>query len=133
MLIYCDSVILIYHLEFTGPLHARAVARLSALRAGGDEIAVSELTRLECRVKPIRLGDAAALAQWDHFFAQPDVRLVPITPACFERATQIRAAYNFKTPDALHLAAAVESGCNIFLTNDTRLSRYPDITVEVLP
>ena len=33
----------------------------------------------------------------------------------------------------LQLATAVEHGCDRFLTNDTRLSRFPDITVEVLP
>jgi hypothetical protein len=27
----------------------------------------------------------------------------------------------------------VESGCDRFLTNDTRLSAFTDITVEVLP
>jgi len=36
------------------------------------------------------------------------------------------------TPDALNLAAAIECGCSVFLTNDTRLSRFPDIAVEVL-
>jgi predicted nucleic acid-binding protein len=35
--------------------------------------------------------------------------------------------------DSLHLAAAVEGGCDRFLTNDARLSRFPDIPVEVLP
>jgi hypothetical protein len=27
----------------------------------------------------------------------------------------------------------VEGGCNVFLTNDTRLSSFHDLTVEVLP
>jgi hypothetical protein len=31
------------------------------------------------------------------------------------------------------LAAAAESGCDRFLTNDTRLSAFTDIPVEVLP
>jgi hypothetical protein len=30
-------------------------------------------------------------------------------------------------------AAAAEAACDRFLTNDTRLSSFPDITVEVLP
>jgi predicted nucleic acid-binding protein len=45
----------------------------------------------------------------------------------------MRADLNFKTPDALHLAAAIEGGCARFLTNDTRLNRCSDIVVEVLP
>ncbi len=35
--------------------------------------------------------------------------------------------------DALQLAAAVELGANVFLTNDVRLRSFPDLTVEVLP
>ncbi len=38
-----------------------------------------------------------------------------------------------KTIDALHLAAAVESGCGAFLTNDARLGGFRDLVVEILP
>jgi predicted nucleic acid-binding protein len=37
-----------------------------------------------------------------------------------------------KPLDSLHLAAAVEHGYGLFLTNDVQLRRFPDITVEVL-
>ena len=133
MLVYCDSVILIYYLDHTGTFQARATSRLAVLRAAKDQIAVSDLTRLECRVLPIRLNKTQALADFDAFFALPDVLHVPLTTAVYDRATVIRARYGFKTTDALHLAAAVEAGCGRFLTNDTRLSRFPDIPVEVLP
>ncbi len=39
----------------------------------------------------------------------------------------------FSLPDAIHLAAAVESGCEMFLTNDNRLDGFSDLTVEILP
>jgi predicted nucleic acid-binding protein len=48
------------------------------------------------------------------------------------RAAQLRADLNLKTPDALHLAAAIEAGCDRVLTNDNRLSKCTDIPVEVL-
>ncbi len=78
-------------------------------------------------------GDTAKLAVFDAFFLRPDVRVVPVSTAVFDRATQIRAAHKFKLGDALHLAAAVESGCDSFLTNDSRLSAFTGIPVEVLP
>jgi predicted nucleic acid-binding protein len=123
------------HLLLRGrpPFQARAAARLAGLSAAGDQVAVSELSRLECRVKPIRLGDAAVLAIYDGFFGRPDVTLVPITAAVFDRATMIRAARNFSLADSLHLATAVAGGCDRFLTNDHRLAGFPDIAVEVLP
>jgi predicted nucleic acid-binding protein len=133
MLIYCDSVILIYLLDTVGPFNLRAVARMTALRAGGDVAGFSDLTRLECRIKPLKLGATTTLADFDAFFTRPDVRLVPITTAVFDRATLIRAMHNFKLGDSLHLAAAAEGGCDRFLTNHTRLSAFPDLPVEVLP
>ena len=133
MLIYCDSVILIYFYEHTGAFNVRAVNRMTALRTAGDRIGVSDLSRLECRVQPIRRGDPATVAMYDAFFALPDVQLIPITSVVFDRATLYRATYNFKLADALHLAAAVEAHCDRFLTNDARLSRCTDIPVEVLP
>ena len=35
--------------------------------------------------------------------------------------------------DALHLAVSIESGCDVFLTNDGQLADFSDITVEMLP
>lgn len=133
MLIYCDSVILIYFYEHTGPLNVRAANRLASLAAAGDRIAASDLSRLECRVKPIRLGNAGTLTIYDGFFSRPDVRLVPINSAVFDRATMIRAIHSFSLADSLHLAAALEGGCGLFLTNDVRLNKFPDLSIEVLP
>jgi predicted nucleic acid-binding protein len=133
MRVYCDSVIPIYYFEGAPPFKTRATTRLTALWAAGDVIVISDLVRLECRMLPIRLGDTDRLAQYDTLFAQPNVTLAPITTAVFDRATLIRATHNFKLADALHLAAAAVAGCDLFLTNDTRLSAFTDIPVEVLP
>ncbi len=133
MRIYGDSVILIYYFEGTPPFKARATSRLTALWAGGDVLVNSDLVRLECRMLPIRLGDSVRLADYDNLFVQPNVTLVPMTSAVFDRATEIRAIHNFKVGDSLHLAAAVEGGCDHFLTNDARLSAFTGIPVELLP
>jgi uncharacterized protein len=133
MRIYCDSVILIYYFEGTPLYKARAASRLAALGAAGDILATSDLVRLECRMQPIRSGNAVQLAEYDALFVRPDVQLVPLTTAVFNRATLIRATHNFKLADALHLAAAVEAGCMSFLTNDHRLAGFLDLTVDVLP
>ena len=133
MIIYCDTSVLIYWLDQVGPFHIRARNRFQSLEAAKDQMAVSYLTRLEYRVGPLKRRDAAALKAFDDFFARSDVQLVPLSAAVFERAAQLRVDLNVKTPDALHLAAAIESSCGRFLTNDNRLSKCTDITVEVLP
>lgn len=132
MLVYLDSVIVIYLVEGATSFQVKAQARLAALTSAGHQVAVSDLTRLECRVKPVRLGDAALLADFDTFLDAGAVAKVPLSSTVYDRATQIRAVHNFKLADSLHLAAAVVSGCGSFLTNDTRLARFPDLPVEVL-
>src|SRR5438045_8052134 len=111
MLIYLDSVICIYAVEGAPSFQARARARLAAMRAAGDQPAISDLTWLECRVKPIRNGDTVALADMEAFLTASDVTRVPLSTAVYERACRIRAVQRFMLADALHLAAAVEGGC----------------------
>lgn len=51
------------------------------------------------------------------------------------KATDLRAHLNLRTPDALHLAAAIVGivgGCDVFLTNDRALERCTDIRVTTL-
>ena len=133
MLIYLDSVICVYAVDGAASFQARAISRLAAMRAAGDQPAISDLTRLECRVLPIRMNDAAALADMEAFLQSSDLVHMPMPPAVYERACQIRARHNFKLGDALHVATAIEGGCGAFLTNDLRLAAFPDILVEVLP
>jgi len=133
VLIYLDSCIVIYLIEQTPGFGPRAANRIAAALAAGDKLLVSDLTRLECRAKPLAAGDAALLGDYDRFFTSVVEPAVLLTTAVCDRATLIRGQYRFKTPDSLHLAAAVEAGCQVFLTNDTRLSRFPGLTVEVLP
>jgi predicted nucleic acid-binding protein len=133
LLVFVDANILIYHLEANPDLGARATARLAAHQAAGDRIIVSDLVRLECRVGPLKSGNAALLAGYDGFFSLPGVGVVALTAVVCDRAATIRARYGFRTPDALTLSAAVESGCDVFLTHDARLGRFPDLKVEALP
>lgn len=103
-------------------------ARLAAF---GVMPVTSELTRLECRVKPLREGDTELLADFDAFFADA-VTVVALTREVIDRATELRSRHGVKTPDAIHLAAAAASGCDVFLTNDHRLAHVPGVTVEVI-
>jgi predicted nucleic acid-binding protein len=132
VLVYLDSNVVIYLVEQPINLGPSASARVAQLRSSGDRLAVSDLTRLECWSRPIAQGDAVTLAQFDALFGQSDMQVVPLTSAVCDRATLIKAKYGFRTPDAVHLAASLEAGCDLFLTNDHRLSSFCDITVEVL-
>src|SRR5262245_61586261 len=129
MRIYLDAAPIIYTVEQAMPFAAAVDARLAT---PGIALVASELTRLECIVVPLRTGNAALVQDFEDFFATRVGLMVPFTRAVFQRAAEIRARHNFKTPDALHLAAAIEGACVAFLTNDARLTRFTGITVEVV-
>ncbi len=124
-----DSAPIIYYVERVMPFAAAVDARLTA---SGIILVSSELARLECLVVPLRGQDAGRVGDFDRFFDVRVADLVNFTGAIFRRAAEIRATHNFKTPDALHLAAAVESGCTAFLTSDAQLTRFPDLAVEIV-
>ena len=129
MRLYLDAAPVIYAVEQVTPFFPVVDARLSA--AGTVRVA-SDLTRMECRVKPVREGKADLLKDYDDFFAYAVAEIVALSREVMDRATEIRARYGFKTPDAVHLAAAVVTSCAVFLTNDHRLDRFPDISIEVV-
>ena len=131
-MIYLDANVVIRLVE--GNLAARIplVTRLAATLGVPRSLATSRLTRLECRSTPLRAGDLATLAQFDVFFAGVELVVVELGPAVLERATELRARYNLKTPDAIHYAAAVEIGALVFLTGDRGLARCTEIPVELL-
>jgi predicted nucleic acid-binding protein len=127
--VYLDTAPVIYLVE-EAPNYAELVDRRVSV---ADVIQMaSDLTRMECRVKPLQEGNTALLHDYDDYFAGVVEELVVLSRTVIDRATDIRARYGFRTPDAIHLAAAVVSGCDVFLTNDYRLNRFPDIAMDVI-
>lgn len=133
MTVYLNANFVIYFLEMNPVWGPKVTAHLTALLANGDQFAISDLTRLECQVGPLMSGNTLLLTKFTTFFQSPDVRVLALTPAVCDRAAALRAKYRFKTPDAMHLAAAIEHGCDRFLTNDLKLQSCTEIAVEVLP
>ncbi|MBS1786132.1 MAG: type II toxin-antitoxin system VapC family toxin [Acidobacteria bacterium] len=126
---YLDAAPIIYLIEQRQP-YASLVR--SQLASTGIIPITSELSRLECRVKPIQLVDLILLQDFDDYFANTIAEIVPLTRDVIDKATEIRAQFNFKTPDSLHLAAAAISNCDVFLTNDHRLNHYTSISIQVI-
>jgi len=125
--VYLDSAPIIYLVEAVVPYAALLETRLSE---PGTLQVCSDLTRLECRVKPLQEGQPALLAAFDRYLAEIIAETVPLSRIVIDRATELRARYGFRTPDALHLAAAIVGDCDLFLTNDRRLRRCTEILVE---
>jgi len=132
MIVALDANIVIYLVEANAIWTPITTARLASLRAAGDEMAFCDAGRLECLIKPLASGNATDVSTYQSFFSSPQVKMLPVTAATWERAAQIGALFKLKPLDCVHLAAAVEHGCGLFLTNDAQLARCTAIPVEVL-
>ncbi len=58
--------------------------------------------------------------------------LLEIIPDVIEKATELRADLNLKSPDAIHLATAILAKATAFLTGDRTLARCKQVGVEIL-
>lgn len=131
-MIYLDANVVIRLVEGDAATRAPLTARLAAAVGVPNSLVTSRLTRMECRTRPMKTGDSTTLTAFDTFFAGVELVLVEVTPAVVERATELRAKYNLKTPDALHYATATEAGATVFLTADRGFLRCAGVPVEVL-
>lgn len=133
MRVYLDACAVIYAVEGTPAFRATVLSWLQKVQNDPQSLALtSQLTRLECRVKPLRDGNTQTLQAYEGFFVRPRLRIFPVTDGVIEKATDLRAQYGFKTPDALHLATAIEHAADIFLTGDAGLSRCQALRIELI-
>lgn len=130
--IYPDSCTVIYLIEQQAEQSQVVIQAYRQAAREGSRFAITALTRLECRVRPLRDADTELLATYDRFFAEAIVQGVALSDAVFEHATRLRAHHRLRTPDALHLAAALHHGCDEFWTNDQRLANAAADSIRIV-
>ena len=124
---------LIYRFEGAVKFRTAAMELMAQLSAQQTsvELAVSRLSVLECRVKPLREGNAVLLKRYDDFFA--NVRIVELSAAVVDAATLLRARDGLKTPDALQAASAfVASERPVFVTADAGFAKVSGLDVRLI-
>jgi predicted nucleic acid-binding protein len=128
-----DTSPFIYHLHDHATYTPLTSLLFDAIEAGRLESVTSTVSMLELLVRPIRIG---ALEVVDAIYGlagrYPDLAWVALTLPIAEHAAQLRARYDFKTPDAIQVATALHAGASGFVTNDRRLSRVSELDVFVL-
>ena len=96
----------------------------------------SVITMEEYFVFPYKNKAYSFIDMFNRLVNTTDMDIVEEIQEIAKKAAQIRAEYKgFKAMDALQLAAACLSGCDLFLTNDKQLRQFKEmkcITVEEL-
>ena len=131
--LYVDSAPLIYLVE-ENEIYLRRIKRVFFLIESTPLNAVSSvLTLTEILVKPLSKGNSNLVREYrDILVDSEDYTLVPVSFEIAIRAAELRARYNLRTPDSVHVATALETGCDALLTNDADIKRIRDIPILVL-
>ena len=128
-----DTAPLIYFIEQSPGRIEKLPPFFAAAGRDHFRLTTSVITLLEVLVHPLRNGrEDLVRAYRDILLRSPALRAIPFDPRAAEEAARLRAAHNLRTPDAIPVATAIQSGASHFLTNDATLARVSGISVLVL-
>ncbi|HYL73062.1 MAG TPA: PIN domain-containing protein [Bryobacteraceae bacterium] len=121
--VFFDTNLFIYLLEDKGERGAKVNALVQRLSERHDELLTSTLTLGEVLVKPLAANDEAWAGRYEALLNTPGVSLLPFDKSCARIYAKLREDRSVKAPDAVQLSCAANARCDLFITNDDRLSR----------
>ncbi len=131
--LYVETAPLIYYVEENQTYVAAMHAIFEAVEKIPIEVVSSVLTLKEVLVQPLKQGNNSLEQEYrDILLHSRGFRLHEVTAPIAESAARLRAQYNLRTPDAIHVATALDSGCGAFLTNDAAIRRVKELAVLLL-
>jgi predicted nucleic acid-binding protein len=131
--IFLDSAPVIYYVE-RNPTYIPVVSPIfERIDRGAVTAITSPVTLAECLVWPLRNANHRLERDFVELITfGANTRLVPLGGSVGRRAAQLRARYNITLTDALQVATAIETNCDVFLTNDLDLRRVTELQILVL-
>lgn len=131
--LYVETAPFIYYTERYPVYVAKMRSVFLRIHQSQLEIFTSTITLTEVLTKPLKAGDKALVNAYHEMLENTqNIIIVPVDNTIANKAAELRAQYNLKTPDALQIATAIESGCDAFLTNDLGLRRVNEVKILVL-
>ena len=121
--IFLDTNLFVYLLEDEGERGVRATEILKEISMRGDEVLTSTLTLGELLVRPLEADDLALADRYRKTLSGPTVQLISFNEDAAEKYARVRKDRGIKAPDSIQLATAAAAGCDLFITNDDRLTR----------
>ena len=131
--LYIESAPLIYYVEENLAYIDRMDAIINEVENRPIEAVSSVLVLTEVLRHPLKLGKTQLVQDYkDILLHSGSFRLLRVSAVTTQFAAELRARYNLRTPDALHMASAIEAGCDAFLTNDVGIKRVTELRVVLL-
>jgi predicted nucleic acid-binding protein len=128
--IYLDTNIVIYLFERDDALQKKIAAIISQTTENDIEFYFSDVGVAECIYGAYKIQSDLLLQKYNESFYEVGLlNLVPVDSECVIAAAKIGAEKNLKLVDSIHFLAAIETGCEVFLTNDYRFKSSHGVKV----
>ena len=121
--VFLDTNIFIYLIEDHGERGQKAAELLDRLTLRRDMVYTSTLTLGEVLTQPLSKGDTKLAEAYERQLDSPGMHLVDFDRVAARLYARIRLDKSIKGPDAMQLAVAASMQCDLFVTNDDRLSK----------
>ena len=124
-----DTPVFIYHLEAHEKYAVLTQKIFSSMENGKWQGITSAITLMEINVHPWRVGREDVARKYEALLMNfPNLNIIHIDRDVARIASQLRARFDIRPPDALQVAASLVVGGRGFLTNDRRLSSLQSLT-----
>jgi len=125
-----DTAPLIYFIEKNPTYYGTLLPFFEVVHNGGIQVVTSTLTLTEVLVLPYRSGNQKLAFEYTKILLNsPNLTILPVSNSIATAAARVRAAYGYKSPDAIQIATAQEGNAKAFLTNDSSLKSIPAMQV----
>ena len=131
--LYIETAPFIYFTEARAVYADKMRAIFAEVSGGRLQVLTSAVTIPETLMKPLQSNDTLLVNRYrTMFYHTKGIRVISVSPSVGNLAADLRARYNLRTPDALHVACAIDTSCDAFLTNDTGIRRVSEIRILIL-
>ncbi|MBT3275566.1 MAG: PIN domain-containing protein [Spirochaetales bacterium] len=131
--IFFDTAPFIYYFEDNRDYVRLIDQLLSSIFENNSSFVTSYITYIELITKPKQLGRNDIVAKYRDYFTNSDnLSIYPLNLMVSEKVAEIKANYNFKTPDAIQIATAIICGADYIITNDKSWKKITEASVLIL-
>ena len=129
-IIFLDTAPLIYFFEQHADFFPALETFFDQLYKTDAQAITSIITYIELTTHPARRGKKQLVRKYrDYLTNSENISLFPLDIGIADHVVEMRAKYQFKTPDAIQLGTAVACGADYIITNDKAWERLEEIKV----
>jgi predicted nucleic acid-binding protein len=121
--VFLDTNLFIYFIEDSGILGQTTAELIERMSKRRDEVITSAMTLGEVLTKPLSERRFDLIDEYEKALSSPGVSVAAFDRVAARVYAQIRIDKTIKAPDAIQLAVAASANCDLFITNDDRLSK----------